>query len=397
MVTLLAIVTLVILCWRLYSKRVQNSEAYQAGVVPLANIMDIGFVAMTPIIVHITGLASGLAMAGLCALGFAMGWVIRYNIRRFEPVSGQKGLLHNIEHIAQWALVLASVVNVAYYLQLMGAAIIYPFPFAGVAAFPTIIAVVSLLALGGIGFFHGLGKLNQMGQRTTAFNLAAVGAIIVAFLAYNLEVALAGNWSLPDYRPELTIEGGRQILGFFALVQGFEASRYLSSEYSAELRISTMRKAQIIASVVFVLFPLSTLLLFAEVRPEPTEAAVLQIAEVASPVLPWLVLALAIGSQASASVNAISSRSHVLEEISGNRLPLRVTFPLLAAGAIAVVLVTDVLSAVAAASRVFAVFFALQCLIALLLAGRHKEWPKFAGILAVGLAMVIIAIFGISS
>lgn len=397
MTTVLVIVTLIVLSGLLYSSRVQNSERYQATVVPLANIMDIGFVAMTPIIVYLTGLDSPLTLAGLCALGYAMGWVMRYNIRRFEPVSGVKGLMHDIAQTAKLALIVASVVNVAYYLQLMGAAIIYPFGLGDGGSLPTIIAVGSLIALGAIGYFFGLGKLNQVGQRMTAFNLAAVTAIIVGFLAYNAGVAMEGNWSLPDYNPPMTTESARQILGFFALVQGFEASRYLTEEYSAEERIRTMRIAQIIATVAFVLFPLSALLLFAEVRPEPTPEAVLKIAELPTPILPWLVLALAIGSQASASVNAISSRSDVMEEVSNNRIPRRLTFPLLALGAIAVVLVTDVLSAVAAASRVFAVFFALQCLIALGLAGRHKEWPQLIGIGVVGVAMLLIAIFGTSS
>jgi len=55
-VTILVLVTLSGLRLVLYSSRVQNSERYQATVVPLANIMDIGYVAMTPIIVLISGL-----------------------------------------------------------------------------------------------------------------------------------------------------------------------------------------------------------------------------------------------------------------------------------------------------------------------------------------------------
>ena len=62
-----------------------------------------------------------------------------------------------------------------------------------------------------------------------------------------------------------------------------------------------------------------------------------------------------------------------------------------------VVLVTDVLTAVAAASRVFAVFYVMQCLIALIMAGRRGQWTHVVGVLAVGLAMVAIAIFGLSS
>lgn len=297
-ITILVLVTLIGLSLVLYSSRVQNSERYQATVVPLANIMDIGYVAMTPIIVLISGLNAPLTMFGLCALGFAMGWVIRYNIRQYEPVSDEKGRLRDIERAGQWALIAASLVNVAYYLQLMGAAIFFPFEegTTDAATVETIIAVGSLVALGVIGFFFGLGRLNRMGQRTTAFNLAAVAAIIVGFLGYNIFVTLQGNWSLPDYNPPVTTQSAREILGFFVLVQGFEASRYLTEQYSAELRIATMRSAQIIATVAFVVFPAAALLLIAQVRPEPTPVGAVQIGSVASPVLPWLVLLLAIGS-----------------------------------------------------------------------------------------------------
>lgn len=396
-ITIIVIVTLLALSLVLYSSRIQKSERYQATVVPLANIMDIGFVAMTPIIVHITGVFSPLTMLGLCVLGLVMGGVMRYNIRNFEPVMGEKGLLRDISNVAKWALIVASLVNVAYYLQLMGSAIIFPFNVGDGQTLVTIIAVGSLVALGAVGYFYGLDRLNERGNRITAFNLAAVTAIIVGFLAYNVVIAVQGDWSLRPYNPPRTTQSLRQILGFFALVQGFEASRYLTEEYSAARRIRTMRSAQIISTVAFVLFPASALLLFSQVFPQPTPEAVLEIAQVASPVLPWLALLLAIGSQSSASINAIASRSDVLVEVSNKRIPRRYTFPLLSVGAIVIVLVTDVLTAVAMASRVFAVFFAIQCLMALILAARDKQWPQAVGITLVGLAMAAIAIFGISS
>lgn len=401
LITILVLGTLLGLSVVLYSNRVQGSEQYQATVVPLANIMDIGFVAMTPIIVLITGLDSPLTMAGLCALGYAMGWVMRYNIRRFEPVAGEGGRLRSISRVSQVSLIVASLVNVAYYLQLMGAVIILlialPFSIPIVGYTGSGLAVLSLVALGLVGFFFGLEKLNSVGEKTTAFNLAAITAIIVGFVAYNVDVAVAGNWTLPEYNPPLTAESARKVIGFFAIVQGFEASRYIGAQYSADLRIQTMRRAQLIATAAFVLFPLSALLLFAEVRPEAKPIAVVQIAQVASPVLPWLILLLAVGSQASAAVNAISSRSEVIMQLTDGEIPQRFTYPMLVVGAIAVVLVTDVLSAVAVASRVFAAFFTLQCLIALLLARQDKQWTRVAKIAVVGLAMLTIALFGLPS
>lgn len=396
-VTLLTLVTLAGLSVVLYSRRIQESEYYQALVVPLANIMDIGFVIMTPIIVSIAGLESPLTMLGLYLLGYAMGWVMRYNIRLFEPVSGERGLLRGMSRIGQWALIVASAVNVAYYMQVMGAAILFPFDVSNSATVETVIAVGTLVILGLVGFMFGLDKLNAAGGRTTAFNLAAVTAIVVGFIVYNVVVAVQGNWSIPDYNPPLTTDGFRQILGFFALAQGFEASRYLTAEYGAELRIKTMRTAQIIATVAAVLFPASALLLFAQVRPQPDAAAVAQIAQAASPVLLWLIVLLAVGSEASATINALASRSDVMVLVSDQRIARRYTFPLLATGSILIVLVTDVLSAVAAASRVFATFYVVQCLIALVLARRHKQWRSGVAIALVGIGMAAVAVFGISS
>lgn len=279
----------------------------------------------------------------------------------------------------------------------MGAAILFPFDVSNSATVETVIAVGTLVILGLVGFMFGLDKLNAAGGRTTAFNLAAVTAVVVGFIVYNVVVAVQGNWSIPDYNPPMTTDGFRQILGFFALAQGFEASRYLTAEYGAELRIKTMRTAQIIATVAAVLFPASALLLFAQVRPQPDAAAVAQIAQAASPVLLWLVVLLAIGSEASATINALASRSDVLVLVSKQRIARRYTFPLLAAGSILIVLVTDVLSAVAAASRVFATFYVVQCLIALVLARRNKQWRSGVAIALVGIGMAAVAVFGISS
>ena len=71
----------------------------------------------------------------------------------------------------------------------------------------------------------------------------------------------------------------RQLLGFFAIVQGFEASRYIGARFSSDLRISTMRRAQYIAAVAFVTLLASTLLLYSQVRPEVDATAVFKISD----------------------------------------------------------------------------------------------------------------------
>lgn len=60
-------------------------------------------------------------------------------------------------------------------------------------------------------------------------------------------------------------------------------------------------------------------------------------------------------------------------------------------------LLTDVASVVALASRVFAAYYLLQALIAGRLAWRAERWGWVALFTGIGLAMAVVAVFGIPS
>jgi len=156
-----------------------------------------------------------------------------------------------------------------------------------------------------------------------------------------------------------------------------------------------MRIAQVIASTVFVLVIALSLILFVQVKPEPNGTAIFIVPREASVFLPFLILAAALGSQLSAIVNAANSRSEMLVQQVGARLPQKWTFPLILVPAIVVVLLTEVTSAVALASRVFAAYFLLQALIAGRLAWRARRWAWVAFFAGVGVAMGVVAVFGI--
>jgi hypothetical protein len=209
--------------------------------------------------------------------------------------------------------------------------------------------------------------------------------VLVAFAAYNLQQLIGGDFSIPDYNPPNDTESLRKLLGFFAMVQGFEAARYLGGRAGVELRISTMRLAQYISTAVFVLLIALSLVLFVKVS----------LSEEVSVFLPFLILLAALGSQLSAIVNATYSRSEMLMEQTQGKIRQAVTFPLLLVPAIAVVLLTDVTSVVALASRVFAAYFLVQAVIAGWLAVRRREWAWVAFFVAIGIAMAVIAVFGI--
>lgn len=99
-----------------------------------------------------------------------------------------------------------------------------------------------------VGYFGGMDWLNRQGNRTTAFNLAVVIGVVVAF---NLQEWLGGRWELGD-SPSMASEDIRKVIELFATVQGLEASRYIGVRFAAERRITTMRGTQIVSTVVFV-------------------------------------------------------------------------------------------------------------------------------------------------
>jgi hypothetical protein len=386
----IALIVLAGIAWALYRPRIQQSKRYQATVVPLANIMDVGFIILSPSIVLLAGYSAPLVMLGICLLAIAAGFVMAYNIRHYEPVAESGGSATRIEGLSQWALLGASVVNIAYYTLLLMALFLLPFD-AFTEDRQGVLGALYLGVIIVIGFFGGMAWLNRMGDRTTAFNLSAVFAVLVAFLVYNVQEALAGRWEIGE-SPMIETEDLRKLIGLFAVVQGFEAARYIGVRFAAEERISSMRIAQLISTVVFVTLVAAIMVLFLPPAVEPDGTAIFIVSDQIGDVMPWLLLLAAIGSQTSAIIGATSSRSDMLVN---RQVPRRLTFLIILVPAIFVLLLTDINNAVALASRVFAAYFLIQSILACVLARQAGNWRSFTGFAFVGLAMAVIMIFGL--
>lgn len=387
----LGLLTVLLLAYALYRPKVQESERYQAMVVPLANIMDVGFILFSPAIVLLAGFRAPLFMLGICLVAIAAGFAIAYNIRHYEPIAGSGGMPDRIEEISEWALLGASMVNIAYYTIVLIAIVLLPFGASNSGA-RTWIGVGLLAAVVLIGAAGGMDWLNRQGDRTTAFNLAAVIGIVVAFVVFNVQDILGGRWDIGK-TTEMGTGDIRKMIGLFAIVQGFEAARYIGVRFGAELRITTMRVAQVISTVVFVIFVLSLLVVFLPPTAEVGGNAILEAAnDVGGAPLPWLLLLAAIGSQTSAIIGATSSRSDMLVERKVSR---KWTFPIILVPAILLVVFVDLNVAVNLASRVFAAFFTIQASLATLLSYHKRNWPAVAGFILILMAMLTILVFGL--
>ena len=376
----------------LYSSRVQSSTRYQATVVPLSNIMDVGFIVMSPAIVLLAGYQAPFVMLGICLVAIATGFAMSYNIRHFEPLKGSGDRLLIVGRVSRVALTLASVINIAYYTLLLVTLALWPFDAyseRNLAIVGTALIAVLLV----VGWMGRMDALNRLADKTTAFNLSAVIAVVVAFGVYNIQEALGGRWEFPPSDTVVDATALRQIIGLFAIVQGFEAARYIGSRFAGEVRISAMRVAQYISTVVFVALLAFVLILFVQVQTDFDATAIFVVSDQVGDFMPWLILLAALGSQTSAIIGATMSRSDMItDETSVSR---RATFLILLLPAIAVFLLTDVTQAVTLASRVFATYFVIQAVMAWVLARRRGNWAAVAGFTLVALTMATIAIFGL--
>ncbi|MGI9614916.1 MAG: hypothetical protein ACR2QO_18545 [Acidimicrobiales bacterium] len=386
----LSLIVVLILAYLLYRPRVQQSRQYRATVVPLANIMDVGFIIFAPSIVLLVGLFAPLAMLGVSLVAIATGFVIAYNIRNHEPLEGTDDVSNVVERAAEWALLAASIVNIAYYTLILMALLLLPIE-AFTTGRQTLGGVLFLAAILTVGLSGGMAWLNRQGDRTTAFNIAAVIGVLVAFVIYNVQEALGGRWGLGE-SPTIDVDALRKVIGLFAIVQGFEAARYIGVRFSAERRISGMRVAQGLSTVVFVALVASILVLFLPPEEEVSGTAIFVVSEKIGQSMPYMLLLAAIGSQTSAVINATSSRSDMLVN---KKVPRKLSFAAILVPAILVVIFTDVSAAVNIASRVFALYFLIQASLAVLLARRRGTWGAMAGFAVVGAAMATILIFGL--
>lgn len=98
-------------------------KVIEATTTPLASIFGSGFLVIVPILAGAVGPYSVYAMAGVCALAYAVGSVIRYNIANAEPIlaGAPSEATLSIERCSDLALILAYVISVCLYLHILSA------------------------------------------------------------------------------------------------------------------------------------------------------------------------------------------------------------------------------------------------------------------------------------
>ena len=365
---------------------------WRAMLTPLASIIGSGFLVLGPLLLHAYGAYAPLAMLGLCGLAYLYGHVIRGNIRSHDQGRPDARVIRVLETTSSWALALAYVISVTYYLNLFGSF--------GVSLgnsdpqHARILTSAMLILVGLIGAIRGFQGLERLEQVSVGLKLAIIGGLLAGFLVFFFERVSAGGLVVNP----VGVSGLSAVtLGFGLLitVQGFETSRYLGAEYSAAVRIRSMRLAQLLASAIYLIYVVLIAYVFPVAEVATDETAIIGLTMRVAPVLPVLLVAAALAAQLSAALADTGGSGGLVHELSGGRIRPGLAYVLLAAAGLVMTWSLNVFEIIAWASRAFALYYALQAAIAFAVARRQGAGagPQvlFLALAVLGLA---IAAFG---
>jgi len=365
-----------------------------ATCTPLASIFGSGFLIIVPVLNGAVGPYSVLAMAAVCALAYCVGHAIRFNIKNAEPLLEKGGASERtqlLERSSDLALVGAYVISVCLYINILAS-----FFLGGLGgqydtdANEHMVSVAVISAIGLVGYFKGLDALERLEDVGLWVTLLIVGALLIGFGAFDVKAAASGiDWpKMPNHSwwEIATIVGGTLIV-----VQGFETSRYLGEEYDAHTRIVSCRLSQLISTVVYLCFVALATPLMHFLGDTVKDNDLIMLAGKASPLLPVPLVCAAVLSQFSAAVADTMGGGGNMVEATHNHVDSRHAYLIICVGAL-IIACFPTLTILALASRAFAFYYMLQCLIA---ANVAKSRVHVLFFLIIGAVLGFITMFAI--
>ena len=373
----------------LWLPRLRRAEVWRAMVTPLASIIGSGFLVLGPLLNHAYGGWAPVAMGLLCLVAWGFGMAIRDNIRAIETL-GAAGPAW-AESTASALLGFAYMISVAYYLNLLGSFAVSLTPFESQLAARAVTTAVYAVILS-VGWTRGFAVLERMEYASVALKLAIITGLVLALAVFTGGKAAEGSLIFAQ-ASETGLAALTLGFGMIVTVQGFETSRYLGREYGAEVRIRSMRWAQIASTLIYLIYIALVTYAFDPAGIALSETAIVDMMGVVAPVLPFVLVAAALAAQFSAAVADTGGSGGLIEELSRKRISTRQAYALTVAVGLGLTWAADVFQIIAYASRAFAAFYAAQSAIACV-----RFWPEnkakaglYGGLALLGAA---IALFG---
>jgi len=359
----------------------------RATVPPLASIFGSGFLIIIPVLERTLGSLSIAGIAGVCGFAWLIGTAIRHNVAAVEPLA-ERGQVDRttgwLEQASDLAIAAAYVISVALYLRIMSQYVV-EFAISGSDLAERTLAAGAVLLITVVGVLRGFSGLDLMER-------LALGAVLVLttvvggalFVADGADL-LGGGLQLPPVPGRSLVDVLLILGGTVIAVQGFETVRYLTEEYDRPTRIWASRLSQLVSASIYIGFVAVATPMMGSVADGGYDATLLDITERLLPVLSVAVVITAILSQFSAATaDTVAAHGNIDRYLRG---PLGGPLPYLVSGVAAMLLVwlVPTFTLIVVASRAFAAYYALQCVVA---ARTSEGVPRKLGF---GLLALILA------
>lgn len=369
-------------------------DLINATTTPLSSIFGSGFLIIVPILAGAVGVYSVLAMAAVCALAYAVGSVIRYNINHTEPVLANKPpeLTLSFERTSDLALILAYVISVCLYLHILSSFVLGSFNL-DTELNENILTTAIIVIIMAIGITKGLDDLEVLEKWGLYITLVIIVLLVAGFAIYDGSAWRSeAGITLFKATPHTAWEMLTIVAGTLIVVQGFETTRYLGNQYKPDVRVRASRWSQIISTVVYLTFIAVAMPLVHTLNGQYDDNSLIKLAGVASAMLVAPLIIAAALSQFSAAVADTLAATGNMQELTRGELKARFGTLLVGGGAIALSWSADTLEIIALASRAFAFYYMLQCLVAI---SVSKSNLQKAGMLAIAIVLGCITIFAV--
>jgi hypothetical protein len=387
----------------MFHPRLTKSEHWQATLTPLSSIIGSGFLVIAPLLASVVGKFSPFAVMGIVVLAYAIGGVIRFNITHAEPLLHEKKdhpAIYKIDLFANTVLSFAYVTAVAFYLSLLSSFLLN---YAGYGESPGLertLTTTIIIFIAATGFIRGLGGLEKLESYSMSLQLSIVAALLVGIFVYDYNFIQSEQSLIFDHQDRHWITQACILCGILLVVQGFETSRFLGEKYSAEIRVQTMRRAQIISGVLYVLSVTALMPIVQHIDLENIQIAeIVSATGLAATALPLMLIVAAIMSQFSAAVADTVGAGCLASESSSRRISTNYGYLIVSLFAIILIWTADLLEIISFASRAFALYYLLQCVVALIVSchlSEHKGYrlcrTHFATVATILAFIVVFAI-----
>ncbi len=358
---------------------------------PLASIFGSGFLIVVPVLASAVGPYSIIAIIVVALVAFLVGKIVRHNILCAEPVleEGSDRFTVFVERLSDFALVIAYIISVCLYLHILSAFALASFgldnDFNKSLLTTIIITIITL-----IGLMGGLKPLENLERWALYITLGILAVLLVLFAVYDINQLIQQRYfSLPEMPDRSAWEIATIVAGTLIIVQGFETTRYLGKTFDKSTRIRASRWSQYFSLTIYIVFVILAQPIVAVLKGNYGDNSLITLAATASILLPIPLIIAASMSQFSAAVADTLAASANMQEATHQRVSARWGYLLVGFSAIALSWTSSTFESIALASRAFAFYYLLQCIVAYSVCRNIRERILFV-LIAFILAFVLI-------